>query len=75
MLQRVEHYLLSRNQQDLMLCLFETLLRPRDLDLVAGVVGSWDLDFGGGLEFKLLKLLPVFADDKTMVFLRDGDSS
>lgn len=45
-----QYYLLSRDQQDLMLCLFQTLLGTRDLDLVAGVVGSWDLDLGGSLE-------------------------
>lgn len=68
-------YLLGRDQQDLMLGLLQALLGARDLDLVAGVVGSWDLDFGGGLEFELLKLLPIFTDDKAMVLLGDGDSS
>lgn len=43
------HYLLSRDQQDLVLGLFQALLGSRDLDLVAGVVRSWDLDFGGSL--------------------------
>ncbi len=43
-------YLLSRDQQDLMLCFLQAFLGTRDLDLVAGVVRSWDLDFGGGLE-------------------------
>lgn len=47
---RVSCYLLSRDQQDLMLRLLQALLGTRDLDLVAGVVRSWDLDFGGSLE-------------------------
>lgn len=68
-------YLLSRDQQDLMLCLLQALLGTRDLDLVAEVVRSWDLDFGGCLELKLLELLPIFADDKTMVLFGDGNSS
>ena len=58
-----------------MLCFLQALLCTRDLDLVAEVVRSWDLDFGGSLELELLKLLPIFADDKTMVLLGDGDSS
>lgn len=57
-----------------MLRLFQALLGTRDLDLVAGVVRSWDLDFGGRLELQLLKLLPIFANDKTMVLLGDGNS-
>lgn len=68
-------YLLSRDQQDLVLGLLQALLGTRDLDLVTGVVRSWDLDLGGSLELELLKLLPVFTDDKAMVFLGDGDSS
>ena len=44
-------YLLSGDQQDLMLRLLQALLGTRDLDLVAGVVRTWDLNFGGGLEF------------------------
>lgn len=58
-----------------MLCFLQALLGTRDLDLVTGVVGSWDLDFGGSFELELLKLLPIFADDKTMVLLGDGNSS
>ncbi|KAF3835730.1 hypothetical protein F7725_028288 [Dissostichus mawsoni] len=64
-------------QGDLIFSLSElnALLGTRDLDLVTGVVGSWDLDFGGSFELELLKLLPIFADDKTMVLLGDGNSS
>lgn len=58
-----------------MLCLLQALLGTRDLDLVAGVVRSWDLDFGGSLELKLLKLLPIFTNDKTVVLLGDRNSS
>lgn len=58
-----------------MLCLLQPLLGTRDLNLVAGVVRSWDLDFGGSLELQLLKLLPVFANDKTMVLLGDANTS
>lgn len=58
-----------------MLCLLQALLGTRDLDLVAGVLRSWDLDFGGGLQLQLLQFLPAFADDKTMVFLGDSNSS
>lgn len=68
-------YLLSRDQQDLVLGLLQALLGARDLDLVAGVVRSWDLDFSGGLELQLLKLLPVLSYDETMVLLGDGNSS
>lgn len=57
-----------------MLCLLQALLGTRDLDLVAWVVRSWDLDFGGRLELHILKLLPIFANDKTMVLLGDGYS-
>lgn len=67
------NYLLSRDQQDLMLCLLQALLRTRDLYLITEVIRTWDLDFGGCLELQFLKLLPVFADDKTMVFLGDGN--
>lgn len=45
-----QYNLLGRNQQDFVLCLLQALLGTRDLDLVAGVVRSWDLDFGGSLE-------------------------
>lgn len=72
---RLTRYLLGRDQQDLMLGLLQAFLGARDLDLVTGVIGSWDLDFGGSLELKLLKLLPVFADDKAMVLLGDAYSS
>lgn len=44
-------YLLSRDQQDLVLCFLQAFFGTRDFDLVAGVVRSWDLDFGGSLEF------------------------
>lgn len=57
-----------------MLCLLQAFLGTRDLDLVAGVVRSWDLDFGGRLELQFLELLPIFANDKTMVLLGDGNS-
>lgn len=67
-------YLLSRDQQDLMLRLLQAFLGTRDLDLVAGVIRSWDLDFGGCFELQFLELLPIFANDKTMVFLGDGNS-
>lgn len=67
-------YLLSRDQQDLMLGLLQALLGSRDLDLVAGVVRSWDLDFGGSLQLQLLELLPIFTDDKTVVLLGDCNS-
>ena len=58
-----------------MLGLLQALLGTRDLDLVAGVVRSWDLDFGGCLELELLQFLPIFADDKAVVLLGDSDSS
>lgn len=67
-------YLLSRDQQDLMLSLLQALLGSRDLDLVAGVVRSWDLDLGGSLQLQLLELLPIFTDDKTVVLLGDRNS-
>lgn len=57
-----------------MLCFLQAFFGSRDFDLVAGVIRSWDLDFGGSLELKLLKLLPIFANDKAMVLLGDGDS-
>lgn len=57
-----------------MLGLLQALLGTRDLDLVAGVVRSRNLDFGGCFELQLLKFLPIFADDETMVFFGDGDS-
>lgn len=67
-------YLLSRDQKDLVLGLLQALLGSRDLDLVAGVVRSWDLDLGGRLQLQLLELLPVLTDDKTMVLLGDRNS-
>lgn len=54
-----------------MLGLLQALLGSRDLDLVAGVVRSRDLDFGGRLQLQLLELLPVLTDDKAMVLLGD----
>lgn len=57
-----------------MLGLLQALLGTRDLDLVARVVRSWDLNFGGRFELQFLKLFPVFADDKTMVFLGNRNS-
>lgn len=68
-------YLLSRNEKDLMLGFFQALLGARYLDEIAGVVWSRDLDLGGSLELKLLQLLPIFADDKAMMFLGDGHIS
>lgn len=58
-----------------MLGLLQALLSARDLDEIAGVVWSRDLDLGGSLELKLLQLLPIFANDKTMMFLGDGHIS
>lgn len=54
-----------------MLGLLQALLGSRDLDLVAGVVRSRDLDLGGRLQLQLLELLPVLTDDKAMVLLGD----
>lgn len=68
------HHLLSRDQKDLMLGLLQALLGSRDLDLVAGVIRSWDLDFGGSLQLQLLELFPIFTDDKTVVLLGDCNS-
>lgn len=64
-------YLLSRDQENLMLGLLQALLGSRDLDLVAGVIRSRDLDLGGRLQLQLLELLPILTDDKAMVFLGD----
>lgn len=58
-----------------MLGLLQAFLGSGDLDVVAGVVGSWDLDLGGSLQLKLLQLLPVLANDKAVMFLGDGHSS
>lgn len=68
-------YLFSRNEKDLVLGLLQALLCARDLDEIAGVVWSRDLDLGGSLELELLQLLPVFANDKTMMFLGDSHIS
>ena len=68
------HYLLSGDQQDLVLGLLQALLGARDLDLVAEVVGSRDLDLGGGPELEFLELLPALPDDVAMVFLGDRHS-
>lgn len=57
-----------------MLGLLQALLGSRDLDLVAGVVRSRDLDLGGRLQLQLLQLLPVLTDDKAMVLLGDRNS-
>ena len=55
-----------------MLGLLQALLGARDLDLVAEVVGTRDLDLGGGPELEFLELLPTLPDDVAMVFLGDG---
>lgn len=39
-------HLLSRDEQDLMASLLNALFGASDLDLVAGVIWAWDLDFG-----------------------------
>lgn len=57
-----------------MLGLLQALLSSRDLDLVTGVVRSRDLDLGGRLQLQLLKLLPIFTDDKAMVLFGDRNS-
>lgn len=54
-----------------MLGLLQALLGSRDLDLVAGVVRSWDLDLSGRLQLQLLELLPILTNDEAMVFLGD----
>ena len=65
-------YLLSGDEQDLVLGLLQALLGARDLDLVAEVVRSGDLDLGGGPQLELLQLLPALPDDVAVVFLGDG---
>lgn len=54
--------------------LFQALLGTRNLDLVARVLRSWNLNFGSRFEFQLLELFPIFANDKTMVFLGNSHS-
>lgn len=68
-------HLLSRDEQDLMPSLFNAFFSTSDLDLIAGVLGSWDVDLSGRLQLKLLKFLTVLANHKAMVFLGDCDSS
>lgn len=67
--------LLSRDQQDLMASLLDALLGACDADAGARVLGSWNSDLGGGLQLKLLQLLAVLTDDKSMVLFRNGDRS
>lgn len=67
--------LLSRDQKDFVASLLDALLGAGDSDVGAGVVGSWNSDLGGGLQLQLLQLLPVLADDKTVVLFGDGDRS
>lgn len=64
-------YLLSRDEQDLVLGLLQALFGTRNLDVVAGVFWPRNLDLGGGLQLQFLQLLPVLADDEAVVFFRD----
>lgn len=65
--------LFGGDQKDFVAGLLDALLCAGDADVGAGVVGSRNGDFGGGLELQLLQFLTVFTDDKTMVLFRDGD--
>lgn len=56
-----------------MASLLDALFGAGDPDLIAGVVGAWDLDFGCGFELQVLQFLSVFADDKAMVLFGDGN--
>lgn len=58
-----------------MASLLDAFLGASDADVGAGVVGTWNSDFGGSLQLQLLQLLTVLTDNKTMVLLGDGDGS
>lgn len=66
-------HLLSRDQKYFVTSLLDAFLGAGDADVGAGVVGSWNSDFGGRLQLQLLQLLAVLADHETMVLLGDGD--
>lgn len=65
--------LLSRDQQDLMASLLNSLLGAGDANVGAGVVRAWNSNLGGSLQLQLLQLLTVLPNDKSMVLLGDGD--
>lgn len=67
--------LLSRDQKYFMASLLDAFLGAGDADVGAGVVGTWNSDFGGSLQLQLLQLLTVLPNNKTMVLLGDGDGS
>lgn len=58
-----------------MASLLDAFFGASDADVGAGVVGTWNSDFGGGLQLQLLQLLAVLANNETMVLLRDGNRS
>lgn len=66
-------YLLSRDQQDLMASLLNSLLGAGDANVGAGVVRAWNSNLGGSLQLQLLQLLTILPNDKSMVLLGDGD--
>lgn len=66
-------YLLSRDKQDLVSGLFNPFFSASDLDLVAGVIWAGDLDLGCSFELQVLQLLTILSNDKTVVFLGDGN--
>lgn len=67
--------LFSRDEEDLVASLLNSLLGAGDADVGAGVVRTWNSDLRGRLQLQLLQLLTILADDKTVVLLRDGDCS
>lgn len=58
-----------------MASLLDAFFGASDADVGARVVGTWNSDFGGGLQLQLLQLLAVLANNETMVLLRDGNRS
>lgn len=40
-------HLLGRDEQHFVASLLDALFGASDLDLIAGVIWAWDLDFGG----------------------------
>lgn len=58
-----------------MASLLDPLFGAGDADVSARIVGTWDGDLGGRLQLQLLQLLTVLTNDKSMVFLGDGNGS
>lgn len=68
-------HLFSRDEKYFMASLLNTLFGASDTNVSARVVGTWNSDLGSRLQLQLLQLLAILTNDKSMVFLGDGNSS